>query len=573
MTQVAVIPPATGGCDFASAPSAMAADKAPLVVNLLGDAGILRPRGPWRFTATLPASGHTRLLGVWAAGSKINVTRDSGTGTHPYTAATWFTRHLRQGASTSSATSYDLDTTGATTTARTNAVQLGWGGRTYWKDVAWGFAGNGLFSFSTDSAGVGPGGFGGKLTYWGANTSPGNGAFTGDAPWGGADLAVYSDRLWCAGGAKNTGNNIELNTLWYSRAGDPYNWADDGVNMNNIRIADGSNDGLTGLAAINSALLIFQSRAVYRLSGAGNSTFRVTKVASNVGCIDAHSIVPMDNGAYFMGRGGLYYSDGYTVTYLSGPVEAHLRPALSAMSARTQVVALDEEWLLVNQVTLTGTAAAPEFAALYNRRTGAWVMHDTAVTSFQAVAGLSPRQARIWTPARAPHRVLVASDGTPYAVNDTTIFRGDELVVAADDRAHDDTATANTYLPIPCKWWSRPIRLSAPLQAAQLQKVMLDYQFVRTSTTTTGWRLSVSDGYGNDLLADTPLAAESAADATADSLYRRRFQVEKFSEATDAQVRVEFDGASTTAAGDLGQQVGVMEAAVEFEAARKRPTA
>lgn len=696
MTTVVRILPATGGCDFVSAPDALAQDKAPLVANLIGDrAGALRPRGPWLRQAQLGVSGFDRLLGAWTYNDNILLSRDSGGATTtPWgNIKKWWGRHItNNNANAALAMQYVSAGVASAVSGATTQQVAGWGGRTQWKDKAWGFAAADNVAPSSSGSGftsVQPG----PLASWDGTAT----ALTAQAagPRGGADVAVFAQRLWVGGGIPFNvapgANTIQAQRLYFSRIDDPTTWSDDvaatvrvattvnlaalngliavdgvtvaagdrvlvkdqttpaqngiyvasagawtratdadtwaeviaassvhvtegtvnvrlafsvsaattgassptlgttaiaynagvAANPNQIVVDSGEEDGITGLATVNGALIVFMSNSIFQVVGSGTSTFRVRRVASNVGCIDARSIVLADDGTYFMGKQGLYFTDGYSVSYLSAPVEPYLRPALADVGARTQVAQLaSTDWLLVNQVvwSTTATALSPIFTALFNRRTGAWIVVDTIVGDFSlGRTTATSRLGTMWLPTRNPAGLVRLGSGTVLAINTSTVYSGVSLIAGTsgtgDDRACDSDGTSD--YPIPCLWYSGAIRLCAPLQVAQLQKFMLDYKWKRASGSTAGiaWRASLVDGLGNTLMAEQTTVAEASNAAVG---FRRRFQVETFAEAADCQLRLRYTGPTGTAAvttsADVTQRAEVFEAAIEYQDARKRPT-
>lgn len=587
---VARIPPAAGGCDFTSGPDAMAADRAPVVANLIGDRqGALRPRGPWKWVTNLnSATGHTRLAGAWTYNAEVLIARAARTLTHEYAHSTWYDRHLvRESNGPVNATAlWNGSFTAAGNVAVTVATAPGWGGWTTWKNTTFGFAAGGVTTASAGDNGL-TSIYPTQLLKWqggaGAPT-----AVSSTAPMGGADLAVYGQRLWMAGGkptllngAGSASLTYEGSTLFFSKLDDYTNWSDDGQNPNRIVVDSNEQDGLTALAPMANGMLVFMSNSIHRLTGTGSSSWRVTRVANNIGCIDAHSVVAMDDGVYFMGRDGLYVTDGYTVTYLSQPVEPLLRPLLNSKCARTQVEALNYDWLMVQQTMLdtaaVGQTAWTQFSALFNRRTGAWVMHDvTAGGGFQAASSLNNRLGRIYSPSANPHRILRRGDGVVVGVNDATLFRGDDVIDGGSngyDVLYDDGGGASTFTPIPCKWYARPVRLAAPLQMSQFQKLMIDYSMLTAAVAMPGWSATVVDGYGTTLVAATSLTTDPySATPGANAVYRKRFQVEAFDEAVEAQVRITFAGTTHANAAMFGYAAALYEAAIAFQASRLRPT-
>jgi hypothetical protein len=112
-----------------------------------------------------------------------------------------------------------------------------------------------------------------------------------------------------------TGEDGELKTnrMWQSKAGD-------GDSVPGSFFVDIDED-ITGLSSVNSIPIVFGENSVYRIDGTfddfGRGGMVRRKISDGVGAIGNASITQTENGLYFAGNDGFYFTDGYKVYPLS----------------------------------------------------------------------------------------------------------------------------------------------------------------------------------------------------------------------------------------------------------------
>ena len=101
--------------------------------------------------------------------------------------------------------------------------------------------------------------------------------------------------------------------LFFSRTDKP------GVLNEYIVVGDGS--PITGVESFNGMLYVFTETDIYTLDGHSKSTFKLSKKVKGTGCHAIGSIVPTDNGIYFLGDDAIYAFDGENVQKMSEPIK------------------------------------------------------------------------------------------------------------------------------------------------------------------------------------------------------------------------------------------------------------
>jgi len=84
---------------------------------------------------------------------------------------------------------------------------------------------------------------------------------------------------------------------------------------------DSVEDEITGLSSVQSIPIVLCKRHIYRVEGFfdqyGRGGMSHVRISDNAGCISNSSIVQAENGLFWAGNDGFYYSDGYKVLKIS----------------------------------------------------------------------------------------------------------------------------------------------------------------------------------------------------------------------------------------------------------------
>ena len=261
----------------------------------------------------------------------------------------------------------------------------------------------------TPITGVGPHGI--CVAVWGSTLyiTTGANATAGGYAWSGSGNAVdltrsgYSPNNWQTRGSSAAGkmpqaehlvvhankmfacNTTEAgvahkNRIRWSDEELPTNW----VQEDYIDIFTGG-PSITGMVAVNGALVIFKAHATFVLYGyssvVGDDDFRLVQVSGDIGCEDHHSMVATETGVFFWSnRKGLFFFDGSNLNNLFEP----LRPAFDLNyinSADTESVSVSwvgrRIWISLPYST-DGGAVGPTVNVVFDPSMNSYTMFSTA---------------------------------------------------------------------------------------------------------------------------------------------------------------------------------------------------
>jgi hypothetical protein len=225
---------------------------------------------------------------------------------------------------------------------------------------------------------------------------------TGAAPHSTA-LAIYKNRLFTAG------TDIDVSRIPYSKLvspGIPVEFAPE------LYIQLSSFGGkITGLQTLDDKLIIFKEKAIYVLSGEGPDNRgqggdygEPQLLPSDVGCVDARSIVTIPAGIMFKSAKGIYMLDrGMNTSYVGAPAE------------------------LFNSSVIVGAQAIPGTnRVMFNIKDNYSLIYDTYAQQWAAHGSttlLSRSGATIW---KDNHTVSTVS-GSVYVEDSTQLADGQEV--------------------------------------------------------------------------------------------------------------------------------------------------
>lgn len=328
-------------------------------------------------------------------------------------------------------------------------------------------------------------------------------------------------------------------------------WQDDASGLDNKLLIEAGDP--RGLAVIRAGLVIFFSDSVWLLRGKTPSTFTLERISAEYGCRSQSSICEWGDGVFFHSRQGLMWFDGSALEVVSGPVNSELNP-------RFDPVVLDpfeDSWLLLTVLPIFGgmtlTSNSAITAYLFNPETGSWV----GITSDAFLAG-------------KPVMAIPRGDGQHRVFDGTRLWDVDGVTrpesQSASIRGKDHNGS--TTVAIEAEWRSRLAHLGSPSNKAQLRRVLLDYTFQIDGAVSegVGWYVTLYDGTGTQLLAETQLAGQTDPPT---QLYRRRAQLGCYSEAIDVQMRVSWRYVGTPPAIEKAE---LHDAFVEYQVTRPVPT-
>lgn len=520
-TQAQRVRPAYEGWNTEAAPEYLGEAQAPLVENLLCRTGKLVMRGPiHHLSSSLGFPAGSRVHGIMYVNGQLLVNTD--TGNAAYAAA------VPGGVTVSASVPF----TSGNTRPKGRSMRL--------------------LSYSWCK------GTSGRLLRWDGTAVEPTSFTEPNAPNNFADLDLFAERLFVAGGTVNgTG---AANTLLFSDAGGPVagtvaDWTDNASGLIN-QIVVGGPEAIVALRAVGRDLVVLKRTSAWVLSGSGASSFSVRQISGSYGCLDAFSVVAVDDALYWLSDSGYVRWDGAQTVVVSRAIEDDLtRAAARVLSGgatyRAAAALLRGDVILLSVSNMGDTGSGtPEayFQALYDTNRGTWTKFSHAVNAL---------------PIAALQRLddinhTLASDGANlFYVSDLGIS---EVRQGSLARELKDTISGVTAA-IPAKWHSRLVRLGSPTLASQLHRILIDYR-ADNGDAAPAWNVTVLRGDGTTAVATYALPGEALGSPT--YLYRRRASNDAFAEAVDVQVRIEWAGETDAVQAEL------YDVTVEYQSTHQR---
>ena len=140
-------------------------------------------------------------------------------------------------------------------------------------------------------------------------------------------------------GYLNEGGQKKPYTLRQSIPGDP-----DSVPIDLVAEAE---DEITGLSSVKSVPVVLCKRKIYRVEGAydqfGRGSMQLLRLSDTAGCVSNQSCVQAEDGLFWAGNDGFYFTDGYNVRKISDDNNDNYRSMLAAMSDTKRIVGRFDE--------------------------------------------------------------------------------------------------------------------------------------------------------------------------------------------------------------------------------------
>jgi hypothetical protein len=182
--------------------------------------------------------------------------------------------------------------------------------------------------------------------YWNGTAT----TFVAGSPKGSL-ITSFHLRIWVSGAAVPNGNQ-----LYGSAYGDGTKWTI-GLNPNDpVQLTVGLQDNFDNITAIYpflDTLYTTKHYSIYALYGFDQTSFQISFITSECGCIDQQSIQTFNHGLDFVSMRGVEFFDGYTCTKISEPMKNKVDPAILSQggsNAQSWVQSLPSDW---NSGTLT----------------------------------------------------------------------------------------------------------------------------------------------------------------------------------------------------------------------------
>lgn len=110
---------------------------------------------------------------------------------------------------------------------------------------------------------------------------------------------------------------------------------------------DSVEDTITGMSSVQSIPIVMCQKYIYRIEGAfdqfGRGSMNHVRISDTAGCISHLSIVQAENGLFWAGNDGFYYSDGYKVMKISDGFNENYQAMLTASTDKRRITGRFDE--------------------------------------------------------------------------------------------------------------------------------------------------------------------------------------------------------------------------------------
>lgn len=106
-------------------------------------------------------------------------------------------------------------------------------------------------------------------------------------------------------------------------------------------LEDSVEDVITGFSSVQSIPIALCKRHIYRIEGAfdqfGRGSMNHVRISDTAGCVSNLSIVQAENGLFWAGNDGFYYTDGYQVMKISDSLNDSYKAMLAASTNSSRI--------------------------------------------------------------------------------------------------------------------------------------------------------------------------------------------------------------------------------------------
>lgn len=137
-------------------------------------------------------------------------------------------------------------------------------------------------------------------------------------------IAVFGRHVW--------GVNPEENSVYASVFDTPFKLMNTDTQLDNSmswQAALGVGDEALGVVPAGSEVLVMMKNSIIRLNGTSASSFMMTGIFKNCGCIDINSCAECAGTVFYLGRNGFYSYDGSQPKIISGKLNCMYSSAVS----------------------------------------------------------------------------------------------------------------------------------------------------------------------------------------------------------------------------------------------------
>jgi hypothetical protein len=181
----------------------------------------------------------------------------------------------------------------------------------------------------------------------------------------GSIITTFHGRVWVTGLAVPNGNQIYGSTYNDAISANAWNTAQAGLPVTEaVLYFVGLNDNFDNITAeyvYLDTLYIFKHSSIFALYGFDQSSFQISQLTQECGCIDGNTIQTWNSALEFVSLRGVEAFNGYTCTRISDAVKNKIDPAISVRgyTAQSWVQSQTTDWQAGTLTNLSATVAAP----------------------------------------------------------------------------------------------------------------------------------------------------------------------------------------------------------------------
>jgi hypothetical protein len=214
------------------------------------------------------------------------------------------------------------------------------------------------------------------LYYWNGTST----TFVGASPKG-SIITQFHNRLWITGAAVPNGNQLYGSGYYAGNT-----WTTGLNDTDPVQYSIGLQDNFDNVTAeyvYLDTLYLFKHYSIFALYGFGQSSFQISQLTQECGCIDGSTIQTYNGGLKFVSLRGVEDFNGYSCTRISDPVKNLVDPAIQVggFSQQSWVQSQTIDWnagTFNTSTSLSTTTATPYLSV------SSYVFTDDSSADFSA---------------------------------------------------------------------------------------------------------------------------------------------------------------------------------------------
>jgi hypothetical protein len=300
------------------------------------------------------------------------------------------------------------------------------------------------------------------LYYWNGTST----TYVANTPKG-SIITQFHNRLWITGAAVPNGNQL-YGSAYYSGN----TWTTGLNDTDPVQYSIGLQDNFDNVTAeyvYLDALYLFKHYSIFTLTGFGQSSFQISQLTQECGCIDGNTIQTYNGGLKFVSLRGAEDFNGYSCKRISDPVKDKVDPGIQigGFSSQSWVQSQTSDWL-AGTIFQLDTTTYSQSIALVNIST---VITNNSFetgdfTGWTAQAG--------WSVSAGPWSGKVPFDGS-YAAQSTyvDVYPNTYSLSLVSSSNHSVVFSSNVFVYASNNWEKQTLPVSL-LSGTTVQIILTD---------------------------------------------------------------------------------------------------